>query len=230
MDLDIKELIKAASEGLNLKDFKGDVVGVKVVENQIGNIEPGGIGIQNVYTNKKSKTYKQPKKVESKPAGKPKTLQYFTHGNKGVLRKQQERVTMVFRMLTAWEWIDGNTNAEDFDSFFEGMPRHCNITWKANSTVLTILLQELLKQPYITKQTGVSAKSLVEQQFEKTANSDRTRLDDDSERKIKLVLIILNINNPLAEEYDGKNNEDIDKKISALMAIYEDQLRSTKGI
>ena len=49
MDIDIKELIKAATENLNLKDFKGDVVGVKVVENQIGNIEPGGIGIQNVY-------------------------------------------------------------------------------------------------------------------------------------------------------------------------------------
>ena len=55
MDIDIKELIKAATENLNLKDFKGDVVGVKVVENQIGNIEPGGIGIQNVYSSAKKK-------------------------------------------------------------------------------------------------------------------------------------------------------------------------------
>ena len=46
MDIDIKELVKAAAEGFNLKDFKGDVVGVKIVENQFGNIEPGGIGIQ----------------------------------------------------------------------------------------------------------------------------------------------------------------------------------------
>ena len=46
MDIDVKELVKAAAEGFNLKDFKGDVVGVKIVENQFGNIEPGGIGIQ----------------------------------------------------------------------------------------------------------------------------------------------------------------------------------------
>ena len=46
MDIDIKELVKAAAEGFNLKDFNGDVVGVKIVENQFGNIEPGGIGIQ----------------------------------------------------------------------------------------------------------------------------------------------------------------------------------------
>ena len=46
MDIYIKELVKAAAEGFNLKDFNGDVVGVKIVENQFGNIEPGGIGIQ----------------------------------------------------------------------------------------------------------------------------------------------------------------------------------------
>lgn len=49
MDIDIKELIKAAAEGLDLKDFKGDVVGVKVVENEIGNVEAGGIGVKKVY-------------------------------------------------------------------------------------------------------------------------------------------------------------------------------------
>lgn len=49
MDIDIKELIKAAAEGFDLKDFKGDVVGVKVVENEIGNVETGGIGVQKVY-------------------------------------------------------------------------------------------------------------------------------------------------------------------------------------
>lgn len=51
MDVDIKELIKTATENLNLKDFKGDVVAVKVVENEFGTIESGGIGIQNVYHN-----------------------------------------------------------------------------------------------------------------------------------------------------------------------------------
>ena len=47
MDIDkIKELAKTVSESLNLKDFNGDVVALKVVENEFGNIEAGGIGIQ----------------------------------------------------------------------------------------------------------------------------------------------------------------------------------------
>ena len=49
MDIDIKELIKAAAEGFDLSKFKGDVVGVKVVETEIGNVEEGGIGVQKVY-------------------------------------------------------------------------------------------------------------------------------------------------------------------------------------
>jgi len=49
MDVDINELVKRFSEGLNLKDFKGDIVGVKVVENEFGTIEPGGIAVQNNY-------------------------------------------------------------------------------------------------------------------------------------------------------------------------------------
>lgn len=46
MDLDIKELVKAAAAGLDLSNFKGDVVGFKYVEHEIGNVEAGGIGIQ----------------------------------------------------------------------------------------------------------------------------------------------------------------------------------------
>ena len=49
MDIDVKELIKAAAEGFDLSNFKGDVVGVKIVENEIGNVEAGGIGVQKVY-------------------------------------------------------------------------------------------------------------------------------------------------------------------------------------
>ena len=49
MDIDIKELAKAAAEGFDLSKFKGDVVGVKVVENEIGNVEAGGVGVQKVY-------------------------------------------------------------------------------------------------------------------------------------------------------------------------------------
>ena len=50
MDIDnIKELAKTVAESLNLKDFNGDIVALKVVENEFGNIEAGGIGVQNNY-------------------------------------------------------------------------------------------------------------------------------------------------------------------------------------
>ena len=47
MDIDsIKELAKTVAESLNLKDYQGDIVALKVVENEFGNIEAGGIGVQ----------------------------------------------------------------------------------------------------------------------------------------------------------------------------------------
>ena len=209
----------------------GDLVLEKHVENEIGNVENGGVGIQNIYYEKKPTSPKPNKKSEKKPSSdKPKTLKYFTHGNNGKLMEQRKRVTIVYRKLNEWGWIDDNTTANDFDSFFEGEPRHCNITWIANTTILTILLQELLKQPYLTEQTGCSAKSLVEQQFGKTANSDRTRLDEDAEEKIKLILFILDTRNPLPERHGRKTNEEYDIQDAALKAVFEGQLHSTKGI
>ena len=188
----------------------------------------------NVYNNvpknkTNNKSSKSKEKLIKKPGGKPMTLKYYKHGDNGILMKQRERVTMIFRMFNAWKWID-ETNSDDFDAFFEGKPKHCNIIWKSNSTILTILLQELLKQSYIERQTGCSAKSLVTEQFGKTPNSDMKRLDDDNIRKIKLVLIILDINNPLAEEYEGKTKMDVNQQFANLCVIYADKLRSTKGI
>lgn len=161
---------------------------------------------------------------------KPKTLKYYKHGNKSLLMKQQERVDIVFKKFGEWGWIDGSTTADDFDSFFEGEPRHCNINWTGSNTILTILLQELLKQPYIEKQTGCAAKSLVEQQFGRTANSDRTRLDGDAEEKIELILLILDIKNPLPERRRCSGSDETDIQDAALREIFSGQLRSTKGI
>ncbi len=229
MDIDIKELMKAATQGLNLKDFKGDVVGVKVVENEFGTIEPGGIGIQNVYSAKETKAATRKKEKKEKSSNKSKTLKYYVHGNNGVLMKQRQRVNIVYRLLNKWGWIDKETKAIDFDAFFEGEPRHCNISWKANSTILTILLQDLIKQPYIKSQTGLSAKSLVEQQFGKTANSDRKRLDSDAEERIQMLLYFLDIRNPLFSA-EKEEKEELDIEEAAVREIVSSNLRKTKGI
>ena len=192
----------------------------------------------NVYNNvpknkANNKSSKSKEKLIKKPGGKPMTLKYYKHGDNGILMKQRERATMIFRMFNAWKWID-ETNSDDFDAFFEGKPKHCNIIWKSNSTILTILLQELLKQSYIERQTGCSAKSLVTEQFGKTANSDRSRLDNGAEEKISAVLYILDIRNPLDIRGEGENElkaETVDDSLISVYAeLFEGQLRSTKGI
>lgn len=180
---------------------------------------------------KKSSMAKPKTKTEKKPSAKPMTLKYYTHGNNGVLMKQHKRVHQVFNMWNRWSWIDEQTTIKDFDAFFEGDPRHCNITWMASSTILTILLQELLKQPYIERQTGCAAKSLVEQQFGKTANSDRTRLDNISEERIKLTLLVLDPkNHDLIFQSSDDLSEIQDIQDAALQEIFAGYLRSTKGI
>lgn len=53
MDIDnLKELAKTVAESLNLKDYQGEIVALKVVENEFGNIEAGGIGVQNNHYGK----------------------------------------------------------------------------------------------------------------------------------------------------------------------------------
>lgn len=179
---------------------------------------------------KKSKKPSNKKKDIEKNIAKPKTLKYYNHGNKGKLKNQQRRVLIIYRWFTEWKWIDDETTPDYFDSFFEGKPMHCNIIWKANSTILTILLQELLKQPYIQKQKGCSASSLVNQQFGKTPNSDRKRLNEEAEFKIKVTLHILDPNNPLPLNKESYQEEEYDESFEAACEIYENHLRSTKGI
>lgn len=176
----------------------------------------------------KRKAAESPAKKAS--CAKPMTLKYYRHGNNALLMKQRRRVDLVFRKWNEWGWIDERTSANDFDAFFEGEDRYCNITWTGNATVLTILLQELLKQPYIEKQTGCSAKSMVEKQFGLTANWNRSRMDGDTEDRIRLTLLILDVRNPLPEPRRNGDDESPDTRDVALKAIYAGQLRSVKGV
>lgn len=172
----------------------------------------------------------QKTKNKQKPSEiKPFTLKYFRHDNKTVLTKQRKRVDIVFRKFIEWGWIDKDTSPDDFDSLFEGEKRYCNVTWTANATVLTILLERLIKQDYIQKQTGCSANSMVREQFGKTPNSDATRLKD-ADVKIDFVLKILDINTPLPQHNSHDDYELYDTTDAALAEIYSGQLRSTKGV
>ena len=46
---ELNELAKTIVANLDLSKFKGEVTLFKQVENEIGNVEPGGVGIQNNY-------------------------------------------------------------------------------------------------------------------------------------------------------------------------------------
>ena len=160
----------------------------------------------------------------------PLTVRYFKHGNNKVLRDQKYRVHVLYDACTRWGWIDPDTKPEDFDSFFEGTPRHCNIVWKGTTTILTILLQELLNQEYIERQKRCFARHLVIHQFGiKCPNSDRKRLKGDDNYKIWAFLYILDIGNPLPERSD--RDEETEYTLdAALYEIYENNLTSSKSV
>lgn len=178
---------------------------------------------------------RQPKKAKPKPkriateTTLPKTLKYYQHGNKGLLRKQRKRVDMLYQLWVRLGWIDRNTDPDDFDAFFEGEPRHCNITWTGNGTTLFFMLQELLLSDFIEKQTNCSASSMTREQFGKTPSADRARLKIEDVRNINLSLLILDTSIPLAEP-KGRGDEEEDAAEAGLLELLGNGMKITKCI
>ena len=172
---------------------------------------------------------KQKKTATAATSEKPMTIRYYKHGNNGLLKKQRQRVDVLYKKWSEWKWIDENTMPDDFDRLFEGSPCHCNITWTGTSATLTILLQELLKQSFVEKQTRCTAKYLVARQFGRTANSSRTRIDKKTEDRISFSVFILDTSNPLPERNSGNADEE-DIQDSAFYEVCAGSLRATKGI
>lgn len=178
---------------------------------------------------------RQPKKAKPKPkriateTTLPKTLKYYQHGNKGLLRKQRKRVDMLYQLWVRLGWIDRNTDPDDFDAFFEGEPRHCNIAWTGNGTTLFFMLQELLLSDFIEKQTNCSASSMTREQFGKTPSADRARLNIEDVRNINLSLLILDTSIPLAEP-KGRGDEEEDAAEAGLLELLGNGMKITKCI
>lgn len=176
---------------------------------------------------------RQPKKAKPKATPSkttpPKTQKYYQHGHKGLLSKQRERVSMLYKFWVRLGWIDRNTDPDDFDAFFEGKPRHCNITWTGNSTRLFFMLKELLLSNFIEKQSHCSATSMVKEQFLKTPNADSYRLNDEDVRNIKLSRLILDTTIPLPEP-KGRGDEEEDTAEAGLLELLSNGMKITKGI
>lgn len=198
--------------------------GEQYIYNQVSEVVTSVLSTSNNTPKRKKQ-----KKSATVTSEKPMTIKYFKHGNKSLLRKQEERVDILYKKWTEWKWIDKDTRPEDFDRLFEGSPCHCNISWTGTSATLTILLQRLLMKSFIERQTGCSAKHLVTKQFGKTANSSKSRINTETDRRIEISILILDTNNPLLEQ-NSVNAEEYDIRDAALNDVYGGLLRSTKGI
>ena len=198
--------------------------GEQYIYNQVSEVVTSVLSASNNTPKRKKQ-----KKSATVTSEKPMTIKYFKHGNKSLLRKQEERVDILYKKWTEWKWIDKDTRPEDFDRLFEGSPCHCNFSWTGTSATLTILLQRLLMKSFIERQTGCSAKHLVTKQFGKTANSSKSRINTETDRRIEISILILDTNNLLPEQ-NSVNAEEYDIRDAALNDVYGGLLRSTKGI
>ena len=203
----------------------------RIINRELGNVfELVCIRDAAKEANKVQKKKKGVKASGSSVTDPPKTLRYYDSTSSiGEVKKKRKRVDIVFRWFNEWGWLDDETKSDDFDHFFEGQPRHCNLTWKGNGTILTTLLQELIKQPYIIRQTGCKANSLVEQQFNKSPSFNKSRLTKEDKEHIKWVLYVLNPKNSLD---DGQrwNDDEQDEfiRLAVADAILSSELRTGK--
>ena len=138
-----------------------------------------------------------------------------------------KRLTLVMRLWQAWEWIEEPQNADDFISLFGGDARNCNLKWKGRLYILTELIKQLLDQHYMNNVTGVSARSIVINQFGKNPSGNKERIDTKVEARIKMTIDILNYKKPIyiPSDEECESNSDL-----ALQAVFAKELHITKDI
>lgn len=142
------------------------------------------------------------------------------------------RIDAVMKMMVGWKWIESPQEADDFQHFFDGLERNCNLKWHKSTTVaiLTELVKRLLSQHYMTKVIGASARSIVMNQFKRTPDNNKERIDAVNLKRIQWVIDILDYNKPLpiphrddAEGYDNTY-------MAAMQAVFSKELHITKDL
>lgn len=140
------------------------------------------------------------------------------------------RINIVMRKMQEWEWIEEPLTADDFDHFFDGDPRYCNLKWIGKPrAILTELIKQILNQHYMSKKTGVSARSIVMTQFGQAPSGNKERIDAQNWERIKLIVYILDYKKPLPLPKKG-NNEGFDISDLALQSVLAKELHITKDL
>ena len=138
-----------------------------------------------------------------------------------------KRLTLVMQLWQAWKWIEEPQNADDFISLFGGDARNCNLKWTGKLYILTELIKQLLDQHYMDVIKGVSARSIVMNQFGKKPSGNKERIDTQDNARIDITKDILNYKKPIhiPDDEECESNSDL-----ALQAVFAKELHITKDL
>jgi hypothetical protein len=146
------------------------------------------------------------------------------------LNTRVRRVNIVMLKWQEWKWIEEPKIVDDFDHFFDGEPRNCNLKWIGKPiAILTELMKQLLDQHYMNKVKGVSARSIVLNQFGQNPSGNKERIDAQGLDRIRMTLYILDYNKPLPLPKKGKGEGD-DISDLALQEVFANELHITKDL
>ena len=127
----------------------GDFVLEKKVEYKIANVEPGGIGVQvNHGVQTVDNGAKKPAGADSRPKqGAFKVVsEVFTYK---WTKKHPGRVTHLYQYLVKLHAIDKDTNHEEFEKLFTGVPTDVIVKWIAPKSALKFLMSTLKERGLI---------------------------------------------------------------------------------
>lgn len=208
MDIDYKEIIETVTKNLDLSKFKGDVVGVKFVENQFGNIEPGGIGIQinNGEENPKENQARGEKNKGGRPSKSGQNIDKAFGYDAG--KETNMRIQRFYNGLMALKWIKEDTVLKDFLSVFNGRETSVRVVWTGDINTLAELFKELVtRKGLVTLPQGESIWVMVNARFRnKEANVEfgnrklgATRPPTDTKDSIALLVKVMNPKIPIED-------------------------------
>ncbi len=211
MDIDIKELIKAAAEGFDLSNFKGDVVGVKIVENEIGNVEEGGIGVHKIYGAAKAAkpAAKRGKQDSGEKPEKPRETMTFQH-KACVL---EGHLTLLFDKLTKAGWISGEE--AHFKALFSSeLDEECKLTWISGygKGTLVELFKQMVGAKLVIVPKGFTLPAILEGHFKDANGAWLTGLDKGNSANDKAMPFIQECVNLLRMSPNGAYDDDEDFK------------------
>lgn len=154
------------------------------------------------------------------------TLNYLCE-DEGVRIK---RIGFVRRKWEEWGWLEANTDVADFEHFFSGKPRDCQLIWKANNAILSLLIAKLLdEKDCFGHITGCSPRSIVINQFKKSYDKHEERVDELNKLRIGWSVKLLNYKFPLElPQLPYHLGEDISD--NALHEVFAGNMHITKDL